>query len=196
MQPVGGREVAGGDPGGVHPVRLLPHLAHPQRQHRNAQPRGPFGERGVQFGTAHPAPRPGAEARLGLVPAVHVPDAAQRPAADRHAELGQRRDRPRHQALAAGLVHRAGARLGHHHLQPGPGGVDRGGQSGRAAAGHQQVDHGAATGAARAGPARSAAFSQRSRTASSARFSGVKHSAVIQHPSTSGSARPSRSTAR
>ena len=71
-------------------------------------------------------------------------------------------------------------------LETGPGRVDRGGQTGRAAARHQEIDH--------RSPA-SAAFSTRMRVRSSAALSTVNTSAVIQAVCTSGSATPSTTTA-
>ena len=50
-------------------------------------------------------------------------------------------ERVRHQTFAAGLVDRPRSPFDDGHVQPGPGPADRGGQSGWAAAGDEQVDH-------------------------------------------------------
>lgn len=95
-------------------------------------------------------------------------------------------DGVRHQAFPAGLVQGAWTALDHRHVESGPGAVHRGGQSGRAAAGDEQVDH--------RNPA-SVAFSTRSRVRSRAALTAVNSSAVIQALWTSGRAKPSTITA-
>ena len=111
-----------------------------------------------------------------------------------HAEAGQVGDGAGHQPLAAGLVDRAGARLAHHDVEAGAGGVQRGGEPDRSAAGDDQVTHGRSPRRTPAACAR-AAFSTRIRTVSSTALSTVKTSAVIQAACTSGSATPSTTTA-
>src|SRR6185312_5017358 len=71
-----------------------------------------------------------------------VPDPAQVGALRLDAETGERRDRAGHQAFAAGLVDRPGPLVPDRDVEPGPGGVQRGGQAARPAADDQQVLHG------------------------------------------------------
>ena len=107
-----------------------------------------------------------------------------------HAEGGQVGDGTGHQPLAAGLVDRAGARLADLDVEAGAGGVQRGGQPDRPAAGDHQVTHGRSPRASQR-----AAFSTRIRTVSSTALSTVNTTAVIQQACTSGSAIPSSTTA-
>jgi hypothetical protein len=123
---------------------------------------------------------------------VQVADAGEGAAGRFDAQRAQPDDRGRHQPLAAGLVHRAGARLGHGDLQAGLRGEDRGGESGGTAADDQHVDPGHAATATEA----RARVSQRSRTVSSAAFRTVNVAAVIHADPASGSAAPSTTTAR
>ena len=76
---------------------------------------------------------------------VDVGDAGDPVAGRVDAEVGQVRDRTGHQPLAARLVDRAGPRLADHDLEAGAGGVQRGGQADRAAAGDDEVQARAAT---------------------------------------------------
>ena len=101
------------------------------------------------------------------------------------AEVSEGGDRSGHQALAAGLVDDPGPFLPHGHVEPGPRGVEGRGKTGRAAADHEEVLHGATCGAAPAGAgascrAASAWFSTRSRTLSSTALQTVKTAAVTQ----------------
>ena len=112
-------------------------------------------------------------------------------AAAGHAEVGQGGDGAGHQPLAAGLVDRAGARLADLDVEAGAGGVQRGGEPDRSAAGDEQVTHLAESPRSVA----SAAFSTRIRTVSRTALSTVNTTAVIQQACTSGSAMPSTTTA-
>ena len=107
------------------------------------------------------------------------------------AERGQVGDGARHQALAARLVDRRRPRLADDDVEAGPGGVQRGGQADRPAAGDDEVTHRTA----QSGSVARAWSSTRIRTRSSAALSTVKTSAVIQAACTSGSATPSTTTA-
>ena len=102
------------------------------------------------------------------------------------AESIEVRERVRHHALAAGLVERALSAFDDDDLESGPGAVQRGGQSRRAAAADEQVDHVRLA---------SASFSTLIRVRSSAALSTVNTSAVIHAVCTSGSAKPSTTTA-
>ena len=108
-------------------------------------------------------------------------------------EVEQGGQRAGHQSLAAGLVDGAGARLEDQDVEPGAGGVQGGGEPGRAAAGDDEVPH--ALTCSGLGSEASAAFSQRIRTVSRAALATVKTTAVIQAECTSGSATPSTTTA-
>src|SRR5699024_12228392 len=66
-----------------------------------------------QHGTAHAAARPAAETVLHVPRTVAVADAHQIPPGRVDPQLVQRRQRPGHESLAADLVDRAVAGLGH-----------------------------------------------------------------------------------
>ncbi len=92
----------------------------------------------------------------------------------------------RHQPFAAGLVDRSVAPFDDDHLEARPRGVQRGGQSRRATAGDQQVDHVRLA---------SASFSTLIRVLSSTALNTENTSAVIHAEFTSGKATPSAITA-
>ena len=100
------------------------------------------GERPVQRRAADPAPVAVAERRVRGAAAAEVADPGQPVAGRVHAEGGQVGDGAGHQPLAAGLVDRAGARLADLDVEAGAGGVQRGGEPDRPAAGDHQVTHG------------------------------------------------------
>src|ERR1035437_1610359 len=111
-------------------------------------------------------------------------------------------DRCGHQALSAGFVDRAGTGLQHDRAQPGPRGVQGGGQPSRSGADDDEVsvDHCATVAAGGAGGVSAsscaiAAFSAEIRTRNSPALTTVKQAAVIQAVRTSGSAIPSSTTA-
>lgn len=203
MQAVRSHQVPGGEPGRADLVDVLAHLADPPGEHPYAELRGALGQRGLQFRAAGAEPRARPEEPLGAAAAhaVDVADAAERLAGHRDAQLPEAAYASRHQALPAGLVDGGGPRLHDHDLEAGERAVDGGGQSGRAAARDQQVDHEAApaewteAGARSRPPSVRAASSQPIRTRSSTRLSTVKPSAVIHALCTSGSATPSATTA-
>src|SRR6202000_793864 len=101
-----------------------------------------------------------------------------------------------HEALAAGLVHGARARLGDRDRQARERAVDSRGEAHRAAADDKHVDH-VAAGLVACGvaAAASARVSHRMRTVSSAALSTVNAHAVIQADPVSGSAARSTLTA-
>ena len=131
-----------------------------------------------------------AERRVDGVRAVDIADAVDPMAVERHAEVEQVGDRRGHQALAARLVDDPVSRLVHLHVQAGPRGVQRCGESDRSAPGHHQVAHQTSL-----STASSAAFSTRSRTVSRATLATVKTTAVTQAACTRGRAAPSTTTA-
>ncbi len=149
------------------------------------------GERPVQRGAADPAAVAVAERRVRGAATAEVADPGQPVTGRVHAERGQVGDGAGHQPLAAGLVDRAGPRLADLDVEAGAGGVQRGGQPDRAAAGDRR---GHAPDGLRGSVAR-AAFSTRIRTVSRPALRTVKTTAVIQHACTSGSAIPSSTTA-
>ena len=103
-----------------------------------------------------------------------------------HSKTGQMRDGVGHHPFAARLVQRAAAALDHDDVQSCLSTVDRGGQSGGAAAGDEKVDHVNLA---------SAVFSTVSRVFNSAALSTVNNAAVIHALCTRGSAKPSTITA-
>ena len=141
---------------------------------------------GVQGRPAHAAPGAAAEPPGHAVPAVDVGDAMKRLARRLHPEAFQQRDRMRHQPLAARLVDGSVPSLDHDDLQPSPRAEDRGGQPGRSAARHEQVDHRSLA---------SAAFSTPMRVRSTTALSTVNTTAVTHAVCTKGSAIPSTTTA-
>lgn len=167
------------------------HFADLACQHPHAEIKSALVKRGVERRTADSQPATFAEERFGACRAVHVADAAQFVAGDLDAQSSQCGDTARHDALAAGLVHGRGAGFDDDCVQAGERGVDGGGQTGRAAARHQYVDH-AETGVVDAARAR---FSQRMRTVSRAALSRVNKVAVTQAVWISGRATPSATTA-
>ena len=95
----------------------------------------------MQRGAADPAPVAVAERRVRGATAAEVADPGQPVAGRIDAERGQVGDGAGHQPLAAGLVDRAGARLADHDVEAGAGGVQRGGEPDRTAAGDHEVTH-------------------------------------------------------
>ena len=191
VQPVGGQHEAGRLPVDEDACVVL--LEGPDGPRLDRHPGRVDGvpQRRVQGGAADPAARAVPEVRLGDPRAVGVADPGQPVTGRVHPHVGQQRDRARHQSLPAGLVDHAAARLAHDDVEAGPGGVQCRGQAHRAAPGDDQVAHQAGS----AVRVRSAAFSTPMRTVSSAAFSTVKTSAVIQAACTIGSAIPSTTTA-
>lgn len=143
MEAVRRHEVAGRQAGRADAVLVLADLADAPREHPYAQPLGPFGQCGLEDGPAGAETGPGPEPPLRVQAAhsVQVADPVERPARNGHAQVPETADRARHQALAARLVDRGGARLQHHDLHSGQRPVDGRGQPGRAAARDEQVDH-------------------------------------------------------
>ncbi len=192
VQAVGRNDVTGRQLADVNREFVGAEVLRPARRAPHSQLLDAGGQGGVQDGAAHAQAVAGAEPGLGgtRTGGLQVADAVERTALGADPEAGQRPYRARHQALAAGLVDRRRAGLQDGGGQARPGGVDRGGQPGRAAADHQQVDHAAARQRV------SAASSQRSRVASQTALSTVNPSAVTQAVCTRGSATPSATTAQ
>ena len=103
-----------------------------------------------------------------------------------HGKPLQMAQRVRHQPFAARVVDYTPTAFGDNNFQSGPSGVNCRGQTGRAAADDEQVDH--------LSPA-SAAFSTRTRVLSNHALSVVNASAVIHALCTNGKATPSAITA-
>jgi len=98
-------------------------------------------QRALQGRAAHAQAGTVPEGGIDRVTAVGVADAGDGVPVERHAEPGERCDRPRHQPFTAGLVDDALPRLEDAHVEAGPGGVQGGGQPDRSPAGDQQVTH-------------------------------------------------------
>ena len=141
VQPVRGEQVAG-RPAVDEQVRAaVDHRAHGLRAHLDTRLDEAARQPRVQRRTPHAAARPGPEARVDAALPVAVADAGQVDALDLDAEVGQARERPRHQPLAAGLVDDPGPGLDDHDVEPGAARVQRGGQPHRPTAGDHQVMH-------------------------------------------------------
>ena len=140
----------------------------------------------MQRRPAHAAPCAGPEWCVHVAVAVQIADAAEWLALCLDAKAFQLPDGVRHQPFTAGFIYRSGAPLDDDYLEPRPGAVQCGGQSGWATAGDKQVDHVRLA---------SAAFSTLIRVRSNAAFSTEKARAVIQAVCTRGSAAPSAMTA-
>src|SRR5215212_440064 len=199
VQAVGGHDEA--EPAAVHldTVAVLTELAgtatldlDPGRldggTHRRMQ-------RGTAYATAEPAP----ERRLHCPLTREVADAEQVLPGRIDAEVGEGVDSARHQALAARLVDGAGTLVPHADAETRPGGVQGGRQSGGPSAHDQEVVHRvtrAHDGSTSAPPrAVNARVSTRRRTARSRALQMVNTTAVIHAEPTSGSAKPSTTTA-
>ncbi len=124
--------------------------------------------------------------RLHATVGVQVGDAAEGLAAQWNPDALKLLDGVRHEPFAAGLVDGTGTAVDDDGVQSGAGGVDRRGQSGRPAAGDEQIDHANLA---------NAEFSMLMRLRSSRALRTVKVSAVIHAPCTRGSAMPSATTA-
>jgi len=192
VQAVGRHQVACLDPRGRHVARVAVETGDTLRDDGDSQCRGALGERGVQHGAADAEPVPVPEPRVGAVARVQVADSVQRVAVRDDPERRQPSHRGGQHALAARLVDRGRAGLGHRDRQAPLRAPDRRGEAHRAAADHENVDHDA-TGC-KAVVAR-AFTSQRIRTVSSAALSTVNADAVIHADPVSGSANPSTITA-
>jgi len=140
----------------------------------------------VQHRPAYAAPSAAFERRVDVPTAVPIADAPQWSAVRTHTEAFEMPQSMRHQPFAAGFVDRSAAPLDDDHLQTGPSTVQRGGQSGRAAADDEKVDHLRLA---------SAAFSMLIRVLNRNAFSIENTKAVIHAVCTNGSANPSAMTA-
>ncbi len=194
VQAVGGDQPARRESRGGDRVRGLADLPRPARHDPHAEAERALVQRAVQLGTADAQAAGAAEGRLGAGGAVHVPDSAQFLPHGFDAQRPQPGDAAGHDAFSAGLVDGRGPRLDDDRLQARQRAVDRGGQTGRAATGHQDVDHAGTDPNEVATPA-SARFSHRMRTVSTAAFTSVKTTAVTQAVCTRGRATPSATTA-
>ena len=154
---------------------------------------GGVGQRLVQHGPPHAPPRTLGEPVLDPGGRVDVGEAVERAAGRAHADAVQGGQRPGHQPLAARLVDRTDARLDEHDVHAVDPRLDRARQPDRPPADDDDIRvH------ARAGSPSTVArarFSHRMRTTSSQAFSTVNTRAVIQAVCTSGSAKPSTTTA-
>ena len=186
MQTVRRGQVAGAQIAAPDRLRVLADRAHLGADDPRPGGLRGFGERGVQFGAPHPHARTGAELGARRPATVGVGDTGERLAVHHHSERLKMTQCVRHQTLAAGLVDGSAPTVEDHHLQPRAGGVRRGGQTGRATAGDQQVDHDSLA---------KASFSTRIRVVSRTALRTVNTSAVIQAVCTRGSATPSAMTA-
>lgn len=124
----------------------------------------------VQYGPAHTAPGAALEFRVDVPSAVPVADTPDRLAERMYRKTLKMPQGMGHQAFTARLVDRSAAAFGDDHVQPRPSTVDRGGQTGGAAADDQEVDHVRLA---------SAAFSTLTRVLSSHALRIEKASAVI-----------------
>ena len=140
----------------------------------------------MQNDPAHAAPCPGTEFGVDSPLASQVADAAEWLALHGNSEVFQLSDGVWHQPFPARFIYGTTAPFEENHLKARPPAVQRGGQSGRAAASDKQVDHVRLA---------SAAFSTLIRVLSSAAFSTENTSAVIHAVCTKGSATPSAITA-
>ena len=186
MQPVGSGEVPCAQTTGANRKSILGDLTDVVLHEPHADRRGRVEKCGMQNDPAHAAPRPGTEFSVDSPLAGQVADAAEWLALHGNAEVFQLSDGVWHQPFTAGFIYGCTAPFDDNHLKARPPAVQRGGQSGRAAASDKQVDHVRLA---------SAAFSTLIRVLSSAAFSTENNSAVIHAVCTKGSATPSATTA-
>jgi len=140
----------------------------------------------VQYGPAHTAPGAALEFRVDVPSTVPVADTPDRLAERMYRKTLKMAQGMGHQAFTARLIDRSAAAFGDNHVQPGPSTVDRGSQTGGAAADDQKVDHVRLA---------SAAFSTLTRVLSNHALRIEKASAVTHAECTNGSATPSAITA-
>ena len=186
MQSVGRGEVARLPASGAHAVGVLTYLTHFVLADLDAGLDGGVDQRAVQDCPSHAAPGASLEFRVDLPRAVPIADSPDRLAVRVHRKALQMTQGMRHQPLAARLVDHALAPFGDNDFQSGAGAMDRRGQTGRATADDEKIDH--------VRPA-SAAFSTFTRVLSSHTLSAENTNAVIHAVCTSGNATPSAMTA-
>ncbi len=144
VEPVGCDEVAGLLAVHLEVVAVVAHAADRAGLDADARTGDLLGERRMQDRATYAPPGPGGEAGLGSGRAtvtVQVADPRDVVAVRIDPEGGELGDGTGHQALAAGLVDRAGAGLAHDDVEPGRAGVQRRRHADRPAAGHHQVTH-------------------------------------------------------
>lgn len=199
MQPVGHGKVSGASAIDAHPGGIPVHFCHPGGHHLHTGAGDGFQQHGLQGRAPDTQTMAVPERRIDFALAVGVADAPDRPSRRVHPEIVQIPDSSGHQALAAGLVDRAGPGVEHHGAQPGACRVERGGQPGRSGSGDDEVgvDQGdtALVCGACAKACAKAEFSAEIRTRNKAALTTVKTTAVIHPVCTSGSAMPSKTTA-
>ena len=149
----------------------------------------------MQCGAPDAATQAGGEVRLRATAAGEVADPSQVVARWVDPQVEQGLQTARHQTLSAGLVDDSAARLHDERDESTPRGVEGGGKADRAAADDEHIDRAGLVGHGAAASSRRAWFSTRIRSASRAAFATVKTRAVTQAVWTSGSARPSATTA-
>jgi len=182
----------------VHAVGVLPQPAHRRVHEGRTRVLGAGPQRGVQHRAAHPAPGTDGKEVVRVPPRAAIADAGDRVARGVGAEPPDGRERAGEQAFPAGLVDGPVPAVRDDDVEPRRPRVDGRRETDRATAddhhvGVGRVRHPAPPGAGTRRSARSSA-GMRNRSSSTA-FSTVKHSAVTHDVCTSGSARPSATTA-